>query len=187
MKTKCFIFALLFLLSNCSSKIEANIPRPVAVKQEEKLSIDVFSLTFHKQLGSCTSLPITHRMLVFSYIPLTPSGDDHYAGTMEILLDDQAGTYEALYREFPGTANVDQTPFQTTLNGTFEVVKAITPTANDKMFLQNLGVVTPAIKGNKVNFFITLNGDINRVVTQNEVLGSVYFKSTSLITDNCLF
>ncbi len=181
------LISLMLLLVNCAGKIEANIPKSSnTTTKEESLKIDVFSLTYHKQLGSCDSLPIRHRLLMFSYIPLTPNGSDYFAGNLEILLNEATGTYEALYKEYPGTGNADQTVFQTSLSGSFEVVKATGSATNDKMILQNIGVVTPAISGNKISFILAFDGDINKVMLQSEVLGATFFKGTSMVTDNCL-
>lgn len=185
MKTLCFVLMMIFIV-NCSGKIDANIPKPAPAKAEEKLSVDVFSLTYHKVIGNCESLPIAHRQLVFTYIPLKKINDDIFVGSLELILDEASKSYQALYKEFPGAANTDTSLFQTTLTGTFQVVKAATASENDKLILENLGVVTPAISGNKINFFISLESDINKEIVQNEVLGQVRLGTTALITDSCL-
>ncbi|AUN99810.1 hypothetical protein C0V70_17205 [Bacteriovorax stolpii] len=177
---------LLVLVSSCAGKIESNIPKPGAIKQEEALKVDVFSLTYHKQLGSCTSLPISHRVLSFNFIPLAMSGDDIFVGVLEVLLDEQTKTYQAIYKEYPGAANTDQNVFAMNLNGTFEVIKAQDNNSNDKLILGNLGEVNPTLKSDRVRFLLKLDSDLNREVTQAEVLGYVQQKGTELVDDNCL-
>lgn len=179
------ILIMLLLFTSCDGKINANIVKTVVVKQES-LSIDVFSLAFHKQIGSCSSQPILHRVLVFDYISLAASGDDYYAGTLEVVLDDNAGTYEALYKEVPALNNLDQSVFEIRLAGSFEIIKSVDPAENDKMILNNIGVVTPTISGSSVKFFIKLDADINRAVLESEAVGAVRLQNTSVIDNNCL-
>ncbi|MDD4976141.1 MAG: hypothetical protein PHY93_17425 [Bacteriovorax sp.] len=183
-KKNLLFFILLFpvLISGCGQKA---LSKYLNAPATETIKIDVFSLTLHKQLGSCNLLPILHRVLVFSYVPLEKNGTDLFIGQLEILLDDSTGTYHANYREFPGTANTDQSQFQVTRYGNFEIIKAATSSANDKLILENLGVINPIILGTGVRFLLKFDADINRVIVLNEVLGSVRLKGTSLVNDNC--
>lgn len=185
MKTFCFI-SMMMLLAGCGGTINSNLLDKIPGKQQEKLTIDVFSLTFHKQMGSCAALPITHRMLTFAPVLLSPNGDDYFIGTLDILLDEASKTYKARYREFPSQNNIDQTVFETALTGDFEVVKATSSTDNDELILKDLGVVSATVNSNKVGFIIKLDGDINRVVVEDETIGRVIFSPTPLIADNCL-
>lgn len=157
------------------------------IQKVENVKVDVFSLTFHKQLGSCTSLPISHRMLLFSGFVVTGSAADFFIGSLEIVLDENSKTYQALYSEYPGPMNIDQNIFKTTLNGNFSIEKAASDSENDKLILENIGVVVPTIKNSRVDFIITFDGNINRPLTQNENDGRTVFTTTSLIDDNCLF
>lgn len=182
-----FSLLLLSLITSCSGKIEANIPRPSRVKKEETLKIDVFSLAYHKQLGSCASLPISHRLLSFNFIPLANSGDDFFVGILEVLLNEETKTYQAHYREYPGANNIDQSVFTLNLNGSFEVIKSQDSGTNDKLILGNLGEVNPTLKSDRVRFLLKLDADLNREVTQSEVLGYVQQKGTPMVDDNCLF
>jgi len=185
MKVFCFI-SMMMLFASCGGTINSNLLDKIPGKQQETLSVDVFSLTFHKQMGSCSSLPITHRMLTFAPFYLSPNGDDYFTGVMEVLLDEATKTYKARYREFPNLDNIDQTVFETTLTGDFEVLKASSNMANDKLILENLGVVTATIQNNKISFIIKLDGDINRALRDDEASGRVIFTSTPFIADNCL-
>lgn len=185
MKVFCFI-SMMMLLAGCGGTINSNLLNRVPGKQQEQVNIDVFSLTFHKQMGSCEALPISHRMLTFAPIFLSPNGTDMFIGAMEVLLDEASKTYRARYREFPSHDNIDQTVFETALTGDFEVVKATSSMANDELILENLGVVSATINSNKVGFIIKLDGDINRVVTEDEATGRVISSSTPFIADNCL-
>lgn len=178
-----FFVSSLFLLTACSGEIKSSIP---LAKKEESLKIDVFSLTYHTQIGSCASMPVKHRTLVFNPVYLAANGTDVFVGSLDVLLDEQTKTYQALYREFPGAENPDQSVFETSMSGSFEVVKATNTSANDKMILQNLGEINPTITSNKVNFTISMDGDINRVMTQSQVQGGVRMSGTPLIDDNCL-
>lgn len=185
MKTFCFI-SMMMLLAGCGGTINSNLLDKIPGRQQEKLAIDVFSLTFHKQMGSCAALPITHRVLTFAPVLLSPNGDDYFIGALDILLDEASKTYKARYREFPSQGNIDQTVFETTLTGNFEVVKTTSNTGNDELILENVGVVTATINSNKVGFILKLDGDINRVVTEDETIGRVIYSSTPFIADNCL-
>ena len=174
---------MVMLLQSCGGEIKSDALKKV---KQEQLIIDVFALTFHKQLGTCATLPISHRMLSFSPIYLTHNGNDFHVGHMDVILDELSGTYKALYREFPASTNIDQSQFQVELNGQFEVLKATAPLTNDKLILENIGTVIPTITGKTVTFILKLDGDINRVLVDNEASGIVVSRSTSLIDDNCL-
>ncbi len=178
------LVSLLVLVSSCTGKISSNLP--VSIKKEESLKIDVFSLTYHKQLGTCAALPISHRVLVFNPIWLSPDGSDFFVGSMEVLLDETAKTYQALYTEWPGSTNIDQNVFTQTFSGSFEVIKAQGNKGNDKMILNNLGVINPTLKSDRVKFLISFDADINREITHAESMGLVLQKGTALIDDNCL-
>lgn len=179
-----FLVSLLLLVSACTGKISSSLP--VNIKKEESLKIDVFSLTYHKQLGTCAALPISHRVLVFNPIMLTQNGSDIFIGSMEVLLDETSKTYQALYTEWPGSQNTDQNVFTQTISGSFEVIKATGNNGNDKMILNNLGVINPTLKSDRVKFLLTFDNDINRELSQTESMGHVLQKGTSLVDDNCL-
>lgn len=181
-----YFISMTLFLAGCGGTINSNLLNGIPGRQQETLKVDVFSLTFHKQMGSCAALPITHRMLTFAPVYLAPAVDDIFIGTIEVLLDEASKTYKARYREFPGDANADQTIFETALTGNFEVVKASSATENDTLILENLGVVTATVNGNKIGFILKFEADINRVMTENETPGRVIFSPTPLIADNCL-
>lgn len=85
-----------------------------------------------------------------------------------------------------GAANTDQNVFTMNLNGSIEVIKAQDNNSNDKLILGNLGEVNPTLKSDRVRFLLKLDSDLNREVTQSEVLGYVQQKGTELVVDNCL-
>ncbi len=175
------------LLAGCGGTINSNLLDKIPGKQQEQLSIDVFSLTYHKQMGSCAALPIRHRMLTFAPINLSPNEDEYHLGFINLILDEANKSYRVDYREFPFAGNViDQTVFTTVLTGNFEVVKADANQANDELILENLGTVTATIRNNNVDFILKIDGNINRVVLDDKVIGRVVFTSTPLIADNCL-
>lgn len=184
---KLFLISILIMgLFGCGGEIKSSLSKNTPGAQQDKLVINVFDLTFHRQLGSCTSLPIAHRMLSFAPIMLTPVAGDYFIGTMEVVLDELSGTYKAMYREFPSLNNTDQSQFQITLNGQFEIIKAPTDATNDKLVLENIGVVTPTIQGKTVTFILELDQQINKPLNQADVLGRVAHGATSLVDDNCL-
>lgn len=184
---KIFLMSIcLITLFSCGGEIKSNFPKSIPGEQQDQIKIDVFALTFYKQTGSCTSLPISHRTLLFSPVLLNPIAGDYFIGTLEVMLDEQSKTYKALYREYPIENNTDQSQFQITLNGNFEVTKAVTGAANDQLTLENIGVVTPTISGNVVKFNLELGQAINKSLQQVDVPGRVMLGVTSLVDDNCL-
>lgn len=184
---KLFLISILIMgLFGCGGEIKSSFSKNTPGAQQDKLKINVFELTFHRQLGSCTSLPISHRMLSFAPIMLTPVAGNYFIGTMEVILDEQSGTYKALYREYPNLNNTDQSQFQITLNGHFEIIKAPTDATNDKLIMENVGVITPTIQGKTITFILELDQEINKSLSQADVPGRVALGSTSLIDDNCL-
>jgi len=186
MKTFFLSICMGLFLQSCGGEIKSDSFKKTPSEKQEYVAVDVYSLTFHKQFGTCDTQPITHRMLTFAPIYLDLSGVDHFIGTLDVIIDEQTKTYQALYRELPGSNNSDQSQFQTVLNGTFKIEKAVEPLTNDKLILENIGTVTPTLKNKTITFMLEVDGNINRDVKDPNISGRVAQTETSLIADNCL-
>ena len=171
-----YIIMFLVFLTNCGGQI--NLPT-------KNVTENMFSLMYHKQTGTCESLPIQHRVLLFSYIPLEKQNDDLFVGQLHILLDDTTGTYKADYREYPGSANIDQTFFQKELTGRFEVSSS-NQILKKQLVLEDLGVLSLTMTNNSLSVSITFDGNINKAFVGKEILGAVRFIETPLVPNNCL-
>lgn len=175
-------FGILSALILCSCSITSWIDNP---QIGEKLDISVFSLVYHKQLGTCTAGPITHRYMTFEVGSLEKDGDNVFYGILDVLLNEASATYEAVYYEYPGVMNDSQVIYTENLSGRFEVVKAQDRAQNDSLILENIGEVYPTILSNKVAFTLKLENSIHRNLGQNEVLGRVQQGKTRMRPDNC--
>lgn len=170
-----------FLVSSClQKKVKTNLTTIT-----EQVKIDVFSLTYHQQQGSCSNLPITHKVIVFPYIQLKSELNDVFYASMEILLDSNTKTYKALYHEYSGVGNSSDYSHEITLEDDFEIIKADADQDNDELILQNLGRVVPILNKDKINFQLELNGNLNKEIVDLRHPGRVERKATSLIDDNC--
>lgn len=164
------VVILFGVLSGCSQWTA--VQRPANVSE-----FDAFSLAYHKQFGSCASLPIQHRLLQFELGVLAPEQDNLFFGMLDVLLNEKTLTYEAVYREFPGSHNSDQTLHTETLVGSFQV--------GEKLVLENIGEVEPTLLGEKVHFTLKPTRSLHRAIQKPEAIGRVIQTETTLRTNVC--
>lgn len=175
------IFLSVLLATSClQKKVKGN-----STTKTEQVNIDVFALTYHQQQGSCSNLPITHKIIVFPYIQLKSELNDVFYASMEVLLDSTTKTYKALYHEYSGVGNSSDYSHVITLEDDYEIIKADTDHENDELILQNLGRVFPILNRDKINFQLEINQNLNKEIVDLPQPGKVERKATALIDDNC--
>jgi len=182
---KAIAIFLCLILTACLPEKEL-IPSTKTIK--EIVNVDVFALTYHQQKGSCTQLPISHRLIVFPYIELKSELNDIFFASLEVLLDSTTKTYKALYREYSGIDNSTDHSEIITLEDSYEILKANDKDReNDELILRNLGRIVPVLSGNKVSFQIGFFSNLNKEIVGSSHEGRVANKSTMLVDDNCTF
>lgn len=172
------ILVLLPMLSSCSQWTAVQ-------RSGASVKFDAFSLAYHKQLGSCSALPITERFVRFEIGMLAPEQTDLFFGMLDVLLNEETLTYKAVYREYPGALNTDPTIYRRNITGSFKIIPGDDASKNDRLALENIGSVEPTLYGEKIRFILKLEGPLQRDLTTDEAVGRVLQTETDLGTTTC--
>lgn len=175
------IFTGLFL-SSCGNDIN---PKPLQHIDSSIETTNFFALAAHTTMGSCSNPPLAHRMIRFVPIFLSEVTDDIFIGDLTLALFQETNSYEALYREWPGAGNADQSLFELKIQGMYHYESSEGVSGKTILKLDNIGSLVPSANNDKVSFILNLNKYVNRPFAQAQVQGRVHFGSSSLFED-CL-
>lgn len=171
-----------FLLLSCGRVIN---PLNRTPKAQETARFNPFSLATHIVTGNCQQPPIKHRTIIFSPIILEKNDEDIFIGTLDIALYQDTNTYDALYREWPGASNVDQTKYEIKFSGGYYFEPPQIENTSDNLILENLGLIIPTLDTEKIKFILRFNNSINRTITNSKISGYGRMASSPLFEDNC--